>query len=181
MKNILKTSAVMLNVGVLVAMTAIGAYNIKEAHARENVNTISEEDRHCLRQNIFFESRHHSDLGQFAVAWVTLNRVESERYPDTICEVVKQARLDDNGNPIRHQCQFSWFCDGKSDEIPENVIEQRAWEHTETIVEEVLYAWFGGEYSPVENATMYHADYVDPYWSSDYDRVVKIDEHIFYR
>ena len=180
MKKFLNTTAVLLNVGVLLGMTAIGAFNIKEAQAETIVQSISPEDKFCLQQNIFFEARNQSTIGQAAVAWVTINRMESARYPDSICGVVKQGHTDGNGNMIRNKCQFSWYCDGKSDAIPDNVIAQRAWEDAGIVAEVVILDWARGKFSPVQNSTMYHADYVDPYWSDSYNRVVKIDDHIFY-
>ena len=52
---------------------------------------------------------------------VVLNRVNDDRFPNTICEVVKQGPTRKSWKdptvkiPIKHRCQFSWFCDGKSD------------------------------------------------------------------
>jgi spore germination cell wall hydrolase CwlJ-like protein len=68
----------------------------------------------CLALNIYFEARSSNLADQAAVADVVLNRVESSKYPGTVCKVVKQARLW-KGNPVRDKCQFSWYCDGKSD------------------------------------------------------------------
>jgi len=85
-----------INALTLAGIVGVGAYQIQDARAEQIVNSISDEDRYCLQQNIFFEARNQSTLGQAAVAWVTLNRVESTRYPDTICEVVWQ------------KSQFSW-------------------------------------------------------------------------
>jgi spore germination cell wall hydrolase CwlJ-like protein len=172
--------AILANTIVLTAMAGIGAYHIQEAQAQQAVLNISAEDKHCLQQNIFFEARNQSTLGQVAVAWVTLNRMESDRFPDTICGVVKQGHKNSDGSMIRHQCQFSWYCDGKSDRVPNNVIAQRAWEDAGLVAEVVLLDWARNSRSPVSNAVMYHADYVDPYWSSSYDRVTQIDSHIFY-
>lgn len=181
MKNLLKTSAAMLNVGVLVAMTAIGAYSIKEAQARQVVHSVSQEDKHCLQQNIFWEARNQSTLGQVAVAWVTINRMENSSYPTTICEVVKQGKKNPDGSMVRHKCQFSWYCDGKSDKVPENPIAQRAWEDAGIVAEVVLLDWARNNSSPVEDAIMYHADYVNPYWASSYEVVTQVDTHIFYK
>ena len=75
----------------------------------------------CLADNIYFEARNQGLAGQLAVVNVVVNRVADSRYPDTICEVVKQGptRLSWKGTgeliPIRNRCQFSWYCDGKSD------------------------------------------------------------------
>jgi spore germination cell wall hydrolase CwlJ-like protein len=179
-KTAVTNTAKMINVAVIASMVGIGAYSVHEVQAQGIVNTISEEDKICLQQNIFFEARNQSTLGQVAVAWVTINRMESNSYPDTICGVVKQANKDENGNLIKHKCQFSWYCDGKSDKIPDNVIAQKAWEKAGIVAEVVLYDWAKGKMSPVQNSVMYHADYVSPYWSNSYDRVVKIDSHIFY-
>ena len=44
----------------------------------------------CLAQNIYFEARSESQAGMIAVAQVTMNRVKHPRYPNTVCEVVKQ-------------------------------------------------------------------------------------------
>lgn len=158
-----------LNALTLAGIVGVGAYQIEDAQAEQFVKGISEEERYCLQQNIFFEARNQSTLGQAAVAWVTLNRVESARYPDTICEVVWQHK------------QFSWTHDGKSDTPSDNVLEQRAWEDAGIVADVVLLDWARGINSPVGEATMYHADYVMPYWSSAYDQVVKVDSHIFYQ
>ena len=69
----------------------------------------------CLAQNIYWEARNQSIQGMYAVADVTLNRVKDKRWPSTVCEVVKQ-RKNERGKWI---CQFSWYCDGKSD-TPKN-------------------------------------------------------------
>jgi spore germination cell wall hydrolase CwlJ-like protein len=158
-----------INALTLAGIVGVGAYQIEDAQAEQIVKSISDEDRYCLQQNIFFEARNQSTLGQAAVAWVTLNRVESTRYPDSICEVVWQ------------KSQFSWTHDGRSDVPSDNVLEQRAWEDAGIVTDVVLLDWARGINNPVGEATMYHADYVDPYWSSSYDQVTKVDSHIFYQ
>ena len=75
----------------------------------------------CLADNVYFESRNQGTAGWSAVISVTLNRVKDKRFPNTICEVVKQGPTREswkkNGTyyPIKHRCQFSWYCDGKKD------------------------------------------------------------------
>ena len=61
----------------------------------------------CLSLNIYFEGRNQPWVGKLAIAQVTMNRVFSESFPDTVCEVVLQENMK--------TCQFSWWCDGKSD------------------------------------------------------------------
>lgn len=165
----MKTVAGLFNVFVMCLVVGIGAFQWREAMAQERLQSITEDEKHCLQQNIYFEARNQSRLGQVAVAWVTLNRLESSRYPDTICGVVWQDR------------QFSWTHDGKPDRPANNVIEQRAWEDAGLIAEVVLLDWAKDKASPVEQAVMYHANYVQPYWRTAYDRVTQVDDHIFYQ
>ena len=51
----------------------------------------------CLAQNIYFEARDQKTKGQIAVALVTINRVESKRFPNSICKVVYQANRYKDG------------------------------------------------------------------------------------
>jgi spore germination cell wall hydrolase CwlJ-like protein len=60
---------------------------------------LTKEDRHqidCLARNMYFEARGESHNGILAVGFVTVNRVNSRLFANTICEVVYQ--------PL----QFSW-------------------------------------------------------------------------
>ena len=69
---------------------------------------------------MYFEAGNQPLVGKIAVSQVVINRTQHMNYPSDICGVVYQAKWRDNwkGNkvPVRHQCQFSWFCDGKSDD-----------------------------------------------------------------
>ena len=126
------------------------------------------EDLRCLALNIYHEARSESRKGQIAVARVTLNRVESQAFPDSVCAVVKQ------GGEKRHQCQFSWWCDGKSD----RPVDSRAWRRSLEIGRQAL---ANKAADPTEGALFYHADYVKPQWSKVFDRTARIGRHLFYR
>ena len=165
-----------INGAVTAGIIAVGVVQSQEVQAQERLEAISMEDRQCLAKNIYFEARSESIAGQVAVAWVTLNRMESDRFPNSVCGVVYQARKDSAGNPRRNQCQFSWYCDGKSDRIR----NQREWEDVKLITDVVLIDWARANASPVENATFYHADYVDPYWADSFTEIATVDSHIFY-
>tara|TARA_R110002153_G_scaffold22520_3_gene73902 strand:- start:361 stop:1041 length:681 start_codon:yes stop_codon:yes gene_type:complete len=139
-----------------------------------------ENDLECLALNIYHEARGDSFAGKIAVADVTLNRVDSNLFPDTVCKVVKQAnmRINWKGNevPIQHQCHFSWYCDGLSDEP----METEAYEEAMNIAQWSLRQdWRGIS----EGATHYHATYVSPNWINDRGMVSvgRIGEHKFYR
>lgn len=146
------------------------------------VNRFSVEELECLALNIYHEARGESTEGQEAVAWVTLNRVMHEDYPDTICGVVKQARYSkwwkkEHGKlvPLKNKCHFSWYCDGKSD-TPR---EQMQWEVAQSIAFYITTV-YGSDKDPTKGAIMYHASYVNPYWADAYTKVASIGTHIFY-
>ena len=130
----------------------------------------------CLALNLYFEARDQPVVGQLAVGFSTMNRVKDERYPDSVCGVVKQAQYSawDSKNPIRHRCQYSWFCDGMSDE-PKN---------SKAMLEATILAaniFYGRVTDISSGATHYHASYVQPYWADHMTVVFTIDDHIFYR
>lgn len=115
----------------------------------------------CLTMNVYWEARNQDIAGQLAVAQVTMNRVKSEYYPNSVCEVVHQHK------------QFSWYWDGKSD-IPK---EEKAWE---TAMMVASAAMDGSGHAELENVTHYHAVYVKPYWKDSMARVAQIGDHVFY-
>ena len=146
--------------------------NLKQAQVQKEYK----EQHHCMALNLYHEARSDSELGQKAVGFVTLNRVHSDRYPDTVCDVVYQSRRDAKGNPIRNKCQFSWFCDGKSDRPR----DKKSWSEVSQIAHKVMQS-YGVSEDVTGGATMYHASYVSPYWKSSYERTVRIDTHVFYK
>ena len=129
----------------------------------------------CMALNIYYEARGSNLADRAGVADVVLNRVNDIRYPDTICEVVKQGLQDDNGNMRRNKCQFSWYCDGKADK-PQN---QDLWVDAQTLAWNVVQN--GKHRGLTEGATHYHAKYVDPSWARHFQLIGRIGEHIFYR
>lgn len=159
-------------IGAIGSIAWADMINIRNEAALEQF----QEQQQCIAMNIYHEARSDGKLGQKAVAFVTLNRVQSGRYPDTPCDVVYQASLDSNGKPKRNQCQFSWYCDGKKDD-PKN---EELWEVSKQMAYEVM-TDYGNVEDPTDGATMYHASYVNPSWAKDYERTVRIDTHIFYK
>ena len=135
----------------------------------------------CLALNTYHEAKNQSTVGQIATAQVVMNRVEDKRFPNTVCEVVKQGPTrpsweDPNKEyPIKHRCQFSWYCDGKSD-VPKN---EKAWRKAQDVAFLVLYNKITLDVT--EGATHYHATYVKPAWAKTKKRTTRIEKHIFYR
>jgi len=128
----------------------------------------------CLALNIYYEARSSSLADKVAVADVVLNRVESNKFPNTVCSVVKQGRYY-KGTPVRNKCQFSWFCDGKKD----TPLDLDAWEEAKLIAFK-MYHYL--QYRGIsEKSTHYHADYVKPFWAKHYQLVGTIGRHKYYR
>jgi spore germination cell wall hydrolase CwlJ-like protein len=121
----------------------------------------------CLAKNIYFEGRDQPWVGQVAIAQVTLNRVKSALFPNNICDVVKQQK--------RKICQFSWYCDGKSDQ-PKDVKDYS------TATDVAIQVYSGTIPDVTEGALWYHANYIrKPFWAYSFRETVRINEHIFYK
>ena len=138
----------------------------------------ADKDKVCLAKNIYFEAANQSFAGKLAVSHVVINRVMDAQFPDTICDVVYQGytKINWKGNevPIRNKCQFSWYCDGLSDEP----VDSKTWAKSLIIAEMVLTSIHP---DITEGALWYHADYILPYWADELEYVTTIDEHIFYK
>ena len=157
----------------------------------------------CLAENIYFESRAESIEGKAAVANVTRNRVKDKRWPETYCQVVQQGPKRESWKtkqtpeddavyyPIKHRCQFSWYCDGKADKIWANkektgvTIESnaKAWADSLTVA-----AWtLGyGNYIDLRDNTdgavfYYNHNLVNPSWAGSYTYITTIGNHTFLR
>ena len=142
----------------------------------------------CLTKNIYFESRTQSIAGQLAVALVVMNRVRDSRFPSTICAVIYEGPHYESWKtksipglskklrtyyPHRDRCQFSWYCDGKSDKLKEQSAIEKA--------ERIAWLVMNGHIFDFTNGSLYyHADYVNPKWANDKIKIVQIDNHIFY-
>ena len=148
---------------------------VANANAHGLYTAENEPEAWCLAQNVYYEARGSNRADRIAVADVVLNRVQDTRYPDTICEVVKQGRKHPNGQMVRNQCQFSWYCDGKSD-WPTNL---DAWVDAQQIAYMMIVHNDGRGLT--EGSTHYHAHYVGPEWARDLQLVGRIGVHIFYR
>ena len=121
----------------------------------------------CLALNVYHEARSDDMIGQYAVAQVVINRVQSSKFPNDVCSVVKQSRNDGT-------CQFSWYCDGKSDKPR----EPYAWAYAQMVAADVI---LGETVDITDGATHYHANYVRPYWADKLEYTVTYGSHLFYK
>ena len=150
----------------------------------------------CLAENIYFEARAEGIEGKAAVANVTRNRVNSDLFPNTYCEVVQQGPVRESWNkpgvyyPIKHKCQFSWYCDGKKDVIWANYektgttikLNAQAWRQS---VEVAIWTLGYGSYRINDNTTgalyYYAHNLVYPHWADDFEVTEIIGNHTFMR
>ena len=120
----------------------------------------------CLSQAVYFEARGESIKGQFAVAEVVLNRVDSGQFAGSVCGVVNQ-----RGGGA---CQFSYVCDGHADRMRDP--------EARDIAERIAYVMLNGAPRTLtEGATYFHTNAVRPGWSRRFERTAAIGEHLFYR
>lgn len=122
----------------------------------------------CLALNVYHEARDQGPIGEMAVAHVVLNRVESNKFPNSICGVVSQG-----GYQRRNRCQFSWYCDGKSDKP----FDEKSWARAQEVAKAAL---TDGSEDPTDGALYYHAHYVSPKWAKSFRLTATIGDHNFY-
>jgi spore germination cell wall hydrolase CwlJ-like protein len=125
----------------------------------------------CLALNVYHEARGERTAGQYAVAEVTMNRVASKHYPNTVCDVVYQGGWDKHYK--RYVGAFSWTeLDLKSE------FEHDMWVKAKKVAVDV----YAGDYkSRVKGALFYHARYIKkPIWAKRKRVVARIGRHIFY-
>jgi spore germination cell wall hydrolase CwlJ-like protein len=121
----------------------------------------------CLTQAVYFEARGETARGQAAVAQVVLNRVKHPAFPKTVCAVVFQGAA-------RHNCQFSFACDGSM----HRAREAGAWDRARKVAARAL---SGVVLADVGSATHFHTTGVSPAWGPRMMRVSQVGLHVFYR
>ena len=122
----------------------------------------------CLSEALYFEARGEDLWGQMAVAEVILNRVDSQRFPENVCAVVR------DGTGRRHRCQFSYYCDGKVEAIENQAAYERIKKIAAMMIEGRARVLTGG-------AVFYHTDALTPSWMDAMHQTTIIGDHIFYR
>jgi spore germination cell wall hydrolase CwlJ-like protein len=120
----------------------------------------------CLAENIYHEAGHEPEAGKQAVALVTLNRTQDERFPQSICGVVKQR--------TQSVCQFSWFC------MPVKLKKDSDAFKQSMAAALFVYANYEKLKDVTHGALYYHADYVNPKWRN-VEKTTVIGRHIFYK
>jgi len=188
MKSMIYWAVAVMTVSTAFAQTEASTFQNPEID--ELYTEYNQPQLYCLAQNIYWEAKSEPLAGQYAVADVVLNRVNDTRYPNTICEVVREGPIKESWktrqhadlpdeeriyHPIKNRCQFSWYCDGKADIVRDN----DAWRMAQIIAYKIVHN--EKMRGITEGATHYHADYVSPKWAKSIQLVGSISTHIFYR
>jgi spore germination cell wall hydrolase CwlJ-like protein len=159
----------MLAVPVLM-LAGIGRFAYAD-HVRRVAAEQRRADLRCLAENVYYEGRGESVAGQHAIAEVTLNRVVSAQFPDTVCDVVHEQRWDVLRK--RYVGAFSWT---ELDHVRRP--QGQAWERAQAAAAAV----YDREATRrAEGALFYHATSIEPAWAKTKERVAKIGNHIFYK
>ena len=128
---------------------------------------ISKRELECMALNLYWEARGEGREGMLAVGWVVLNRVDSHHFPDTVCAVVFEGGE-------RPPCQFSWWCDGRSDRPRDGI----SWQASLAVAEQLL-----SDPPPdlTDSSLFYHATSISYPWKRERERTAQVGSHIFYR
>jgi spore germination cell wall hydrolase CwlJ-like protein len=118
-----------------------------------------------MARNIYYEAGKEPYEGKLAVAQVVNNRVNSSKFPKTICEVVYQK--------VNNIYQFSWVGEHPSDNMNKYV-----WEESLLVARKSMTNSNIHELLAKSKAMYFHAVSVSPDWNLR--RVTKIGNHIFY-
>jgi spore germination cell wall hydrolase CwlJ-like protein len=124
----------------------------------------------CLSKNIYYEAGNEPFEGKVAVAQVTMNRVNSGKFPDDVCKTIYQKNVFYE----KVVCQFSWACDRDSGQRPPN---NASYKESQEVAKKVLLEEF--RLPSLKEAMFYHADYINPGWRRE--KITKIGRHIFYK
>lgn len=117
-------------------------------------------EEECLAEVLYYEARSENVTGMSAVAGVIMNRVASDRFPDTVCEVVNQTK------------QFSY----KTTIDPSVMVEPEDWNKAYRLAKHILKS---GKYF-VHNSCHYDVYWSRPYWTKHYKIEFVLGKHVFY-
>ncbi|WP_299560877.1 cell wall hydrolase [uncultured Sulfitobacter sp.] len=153
---------------ILVAPTEAQTAVLTSAWLDSQPSAKGSEQFRCLAEALYFEARGETVKGQFAVAEVIRNRVQSARFPGSYCGVINQ------GTGKKYQCQFTYTCDGNNEVIAEPAAYARVAKVARAVID-------GKAPELTDGATFYHTTAVRPSWSRKFVNTTRIGVHLFYR
>ena len=166
-------TSINLFVATFLLLTTVVAYSLPHQISNDITRDVKLEmtkEMDCLAKNIYYEAASESFEGKMAVAQVTINRTNSNRYPHSICAVVYQ-KDKINGKTV---CQFSWTCMKVS-----TIKNKYLWDESKYIAVKALTEPIAHVRIAQANAMYYHASYIHPNWDKK-GVVIQIGNHIFY-
>jgi N-acetylmuramoyl-L-alanine amidase len=163
-------SMIFSTVIIFLSLVDINLYKLPFKASFESLNKETQKQVTCLADNIYFEAAHEPLDGKKAVAFVTINRLQTGNYGDDICGVVHQK----TGNT----CQFSWYCESKHTNNRLTIRDTSLYNEIRQLAINMVIN-FEHQKDVTGGATYYHADYVNPQWNLK--KVDQIGRHIFYR
>jgi N-acetylmuramoyl-L-alanine amidase len=125
------------------------------------------EAEQCLALALYWEAKAEGETGMLAVAAVVLNRTAHPAFPDEVCAVVTEG----GETP---PCQFSWWCDGRSD----RPTEAQAWTQARGLAAKAIAT---PPPDPTGGALFFHNTAISNPWVRKRQRTVQIGRHVFYR
>ena len=172
MRSKLIISSIFFSSAILfLSFISVDTYNILPIKSTFNSLTVEAQKQvTCLAENIYFEAAHEPLDGKKAVAFVTLNRLQSG-YADNICDVVQQK--------TGKTCQFSWYCDSTFTSRRLTIKQTSLYNDILQLSTNVVLN-FERMTDVTNGATYYHADYVNPNWTR-LQKETQIGRHIFYK
>lgn len=121
----------------------------------------------CLARSIYWEIKGGTVVEMEAVANVVMNRLGHEGFPDTVCAVVKQGSE-------KPGCQFSWWCDGRADQVKED--------DRYALAKEVARKALNQQLTDRTHGSLYfHDRTVNPAWAKEYIKRAETRNFLFYR
>ncbi|MBB3332081.1 spore germination cell wall hydrolase CwlJ-like protein [Halomonas campaniensis] len=126
-----------------------------------------EEPITCLARAIYWEAKGVPGRDMEAVANVVMNRLAHEGFPNTVCNVVTEGSE-------QPPCQFSWWCDGRPDEV----VEPDAYEIAREVARQALNLELADH---TGGALYFHDRTVTPHWSAVYPLTAETEQFLFYR
>lgn len=118
-------------------------------------------DIDCLAKNIYYEAATESRTGKYAVGTVTVNRLKTGRWGNSVCKVVYSPS------------QFSWTLLKKLRKPDPTVYDE-----CRDIAVSVLH---GDRVKGLQRSLLYHADYIKaPKWADPDHKIGQIGAHVFY-
>ncbi|APX93746.1 cell wall hydrolase [Halomonas sp. 1513] len=121
----------------------------------------------CLARALYWEAKGTPEAAKVGVAHVVLNRLAHPGFPNTVCEVITDGAE-------QGPCQFSWWCDGRANDVVEDDAYETAREIARQALNQTLPDSTGG-------ALYFHDRSVQPGWAAVFPLTAETDIFLFYR